>query len=310
MPKYFANKNQFTPATSERDLPALDSITGILITHNVRSGNSASGLWLVFRVKMDDEFYDVYFDTLYIGDAGLAQYDTFHKRVVTIRSVNETPVIGPASLESGESLRVTLVKGVAAGNIKMDDLPALLAFVSGDDDLFEQWKLFKKKLDNNGLEKEREEIEQTTAAEKKLIEQLKTENAKLVGIQEEITQKQDEMLKDIDAALVLLQGEELLLGKSYARAPNPGIENLVCISDGYGSLMGAIEKCKTKKGVFVICGDSIHKIHSAYFDRGRAYLLGSSTPFKGGRQEDTRALVEKINETVYPNLVSPNKESL
>ena len=118
------------------------------------------------------------------------------------------------------------------------------------------------------------------------------------------------MLKDIDAALVLLQGEELLLGKSYARAPNPGIENLVCISDGYGSLIGAIEKCKTKKGVFVICGDSIHKIHSAYFDRGRAYLLGSSTPFKGGRQEDTRALVEKINEAVYPNLVSPNKESL
>lgn len=295
MPKYFANKNQFTPATSERDLPALDSITGILITHNVRSGNSASGLWLVFRVKMDDEFYDVYFDTLYIGDAGLAQYDTFHKRVVTIRSVNETPVIGPASLESGESLRVTLVKGVAAGNIQMDDLPILLEIAKGKDLPLEKWTLFKQTIENEGLENTKEDIIKKANAVRKEIELEEAQLSRVKALLCEVDAEKDKVLGELYSTLTFLQGENSLESSRIRFAAAYRSDNIIPVGESHGALMDAFEKFRTKKGVYVVCEDKIHLIHSAYIENGgRAFLIGTSKEYLRTKPEEVRKLTDKF----------------
>ena len=160
MPKYFANKNQFTPSKTdmENGLQPLDSITGTLVTINIRPGNSNSGFWLVFRVKKDYGYTDVFFDAICAGESEIDRYEFFRGKAVTIKSVNESPSIETVGTESAESVRASLLKGVAAGNIQTDDLPALLEVAKGKDVPFEKWSLFKQQIENEGLAKVKEEL--------------------------------------------------------------------------------------------------------------------------------------------------------
>ena len=297
MPKYFANKNRFVPskADQENGLQSLDSITGTLVAINIRPGNSNSGLWLIFRVKKDYGYTDVFFDAINVGESEIDRYEFFRGKAVTIRSVNESPGIETMGAESEETIRASLLKGVAAGNIQTDDLPVLLEFAKGKDIPFEKWTLFKERIKNEGLEKTKEDIAKGAEAIRIAIEQEKKQLSRLKELRQEVNAEMESVLGEVYSALVFLQGEDSLEGSRVKLASAYRSGNLIPIGDGHIALMDAFEKFKTKKGVYVVCKDKIHRIHDAYVENGgRAFLLGTSKEFLRTKPDEVKKLIDKF----------------
>lgn len=297
MPKFFANKNQFTPSKTdmENGLQPLESITGTLVTINIRPGNSNSGFWLVFRVKKDYGYTDVFFDAISAGESEIDRYEFFRGKAVTIKSVNERPGIETVGAESEESVRASLLKGVAAGNIQTDDLPALLEIAKGKDVPFEKWSLFKQQIENEGLAKVKEKLAKDADEYTAVIEEEKAQVSQLKQLLSEVDAEKEKMFEELFSGLMVLQGEEYLKGTSLGISSDSRPENLVSIGNGYTGLIASFEKFKTKKGVYVVCEDKVFLIHDAYLEKGgRAFLLGASKEFSRSKAEEVRQLIDRL----------------
>ena len=98
-----------------------------------------------------------------------------------------------------------------------------------------------------------------------------------------------------------MQGEDYPQGTGRSGLNGLGTENLVHIDTGYNKLLQAFGQFRPQKGIFVICGDEIHKIHHAYLeDKGRVFLLGSSLEFNRRGREASREFVDRILHLLYP----------
>lgn len=299
MPKFFANKNLFTPSKTdlENGLVPVDSISGTLATTNIRPGNSASGFWLVFRIKKDYGYTDVFFDasTLSSGETEIERYEILRGKAIIIKSDNGCPAIEMAGAESDDSIRACLLKGVATGNIQTDDLPILLELAKGKDVPFEKWDLFKKQIENEGLAKVKEEFAKDAEEYKEAIDQGKDQVSQLKKLLDQVYAEKKKMLEELYSELMFLQGEEHLKGSYYSLAASNCPENLVPIGNGYTGLIAAFEKFKTKKGVYVVCEDKIFLVHDAYLEKGgRAFLLGASKTFSRAKAEEVQQLIDRL----------------
>lgn len=297
MPKFFANKNQFTPSKTdlENGLQPLDAITGSLVSSDIRRGNCSSGFWLVFKVKKDYGYIDVFFDALSIGESEIARFDIYRGKIVTIKSVNESPSIELAAAESEETIRSSLLKGVAAGNIKMEDLPILLDVAKGKVVPFEKWDLFKKQIENEGFEKTKEKINEDAEAIRKEIERKEAQLSRVKALLCEVDAEKDKVLGELYSTLTFLQGENSLESGRIRFAAAYRSDNIIPVGESYCALMDAFEKFRTKKGVYVVCEDKIHLIHSAYIENGgRAFLIGTSKEYLRTKPEEVRKLTDKF----------------
>lgn len=293
MPNYFANWNSFVPHKKETDLPKLDVIRGMLESCETRNGNNSSGCWVVVRLKRENEFINVFFNSERVDKEIFRRLNSLKGTVISLRSENEKPVI--ADTEDVESIQTTLVKAVAAGNLKMEDLPALLEFSKGNDLLYEKWQLFKRQLEYEGLAKTMEEVSQRTVELKSAIDQETDKLVKLKDIYKEVSQKRRELIRELDEALTFMQGEDYPHGSGRSGMNGYGAENLVMIKAGYHNLLEAIERFRPQKGIFVICGNKLHKIHHAYLeDKGRVFLLGSAQEFNRHGGDESHKIVDRI----------------
>ena len=303
MPKFFANKSQFTPSKTdlENGLQPVESITGVLASVSIRPGNSSSGFWLVFRVKKDYGYTDVYFDALNTVEPEIERYEIFRGKVVTIRSANERPDLDTAGSESEETVRACLLKGVASGNIKMEDLPILLDVAKGRDVPFEKWDLFKRQVENEGLAKVKEDLAKEADEYKGAIDHEKVQVSQLKELLDQVDAEKEKMLEELFSALMFLQGEEHLKGNEFGFTTANRPENLVSVGDGYNRLIAAFEKFRTKKGVYVVCEDKIFLVHDAYLEKGgRAFLLGAPKTFSRTKTEEIKQLIDKFFSFHFP----------
>ena len=302
MPNYFAHGNKFFPPKGEKDRTSLESVSGFLISCDTRPGNNTSGYWFVFRLKKNDDYYNIFFEPSNIDDADLDRYITLRGKSVTIRSSNEKPIIGVVDIESEDSLRATLLKGVASGNVQAEDLPALLDFSKGKDGQFEKWLLFKQQVENDGLSKTKETIAQKAREEQKSIDREKAELDRLLELYQSVSEEKNKVLQMLVSEIVFLQGEDGLEGTNSMTYYGDNADNLVRIDHGYQNLMEAFERFKTRKGVYVICDGHIHLIHHAYLeDKGRAFLIGSSKEYLKTKPEEVKKLVDKIYQALHGN---------
>lgn len=300
MPNYFANNNRFRPPKREKDLPVLDSITGTLEDWDVRPGNNESGSWFVFRIKKGDDHVNAFFRPDFVDDRDLSRLVSLVGNVITLRSYNDKPILDVIDVEPEESIRAKLLDGVLAGTIKEEDLPALLEFAKGKNDLFEKWKLFKQQIDNDGLLKTRENLEQQNAREQVAIKRESDKLYQLNEIYSTVTQEKERVLKELRTEIIFLQGEDGLEGTDGSLSYSFTSDSIVRIGHGYRNLMEAFEKIKTKNGVYVICDGRIHKIHHAYLEeKGRAFLIGSSKEYLRTKPEEVKKLVDQIHQILF-----------
>lgn len=295
MPNYFAHGNKFYPPKGDKVHPTLDSVTGILISCDTRPRKNTSGYWFVFRLKKIDDFFNIFFEPGNVEDADLDRYTNMRGKTVSIRNSNERPIIVAMDIESEESLRATLLKGVAAGNIKMDDLPVLIAVAKGNDVPFEKWDLFKQQIVNEGIAKVKEEIVEESNAFKQEIEKKEAQLSQLKELLGEVNSEKEKMLAELYSALLFLQGDTYLVGSDIGFSIANRPENLVPIGDRYEGLITAFEKFRTKMGVYVVTEDKIHLIHDAYLEKdGRVFLLGKSKEFRRTKSDDVRQLIDRF----------------
>lgn len=297
MPKFFANKNKLVPSKEDQEngLQPLDSITGTLVSSDIRPGRSSSGFWLVFKIKRDYGYIDVFFDALSAGETEIDRYDILRGKAVAIKSVNESPYIETVGAESEETIRSSLLKGVAAGNIKMEDLPILLDVAKGKVVPFEKWDLFKKQIENEGFEKTKEKINEDAEAIRKEIEREEAQLSRVKALLCEVDAEKDKVLGELYSTLTFLQGENSLESGRIRFAAAYRSDNIIPVGESYCALMDAFEKFRTKKGVYVVCEDKIHLIHSAYIENGgRAFLIGTSKEYLRTKPEEVRKLTDKF----------------
>jgi hypothetical protein len=249
----------------------------------------------------DDDLVSVYFAQKAVLATDVDLLNSLYGRVVTLRSKSGNPEISTISVKSEESLRSRLLDGVIANQYKMEDLPALIAFSKGDDSMFEKWQLFKQQIDQEGVAKAKEELSEKNTKLQGTIDREWEKWHELNAIHQEVFEKQQELLRELEDALVLMQGEDHPQGTGRSGLNGVGTENLVSIDTGYNNLLDAIEKFRPQRGIFVICGDEIHKIHHAYLeDKGRVFLLGSAQEFNRRGREASREIVDRILHLLYP----------
>ena len=300
MPNYFANNNRFRPPKREKDLPILNSITGTLESWDIRPGNNESGSWFVFGIKKEDDHINAFFRPDFVDARDLDRIASLVGKTVTIRSYNDKPIVDIIDIEPEESIRAKLLNGVAVGTIKEEDLPALLEFARGKCDQFEKWKVFKQQIDNDGLVKVREDLEQQTAQAQLAITRESDNLSRLNEIYLTVSQEKEKVLRALNSDLLFLQGEDGLEGTGGASYRGLTSDNLVRIENGYRNLMMAIEKIKTSKGVYVLCDGKLHLIHHAYLEeKGRAFLIGTSKEYLRAKPDELKKLVDRIIQTLY-----------
>ena len=283
-----------------RTPPILYEITGKLIDARPKPRNN-DDYWLIIQLMTDDDLVSVYFAQKAVLATDVDLLNSLYGRVVTLRSKSGNPEISTISVKSEESLRSRLLDGVIANQYKMEDLPALIAFSRGDDSMFEKWQLFKQQIDQEGVAKAKEELGEKNTKLQGAIDREWGKWYELNAIHQEVFEKQQELLRELEDALVLMQGEDHPQGTGRSGLNGVGTENLVSIDTGYNNLLDAIEKFRPQKGIFVICGDEIHKIHHAYLeDKGRVFLLGSAQEFNRRGREASREIVDRILHLLYP----------
>ena len=298
---YYATRGiRFNPP-KDTELPILDEITGALIDVRSKPRKQDNWFWLIIRLMTGDDITSVFFAQEIVLSTDVELLNSLHGKTVTLRNKSGTPAIYTIRIESEESIRTRLLDGVVAGIFKMEDLPALLEFFKGNDSQYEQWQLFKQQLEHDGLIKTREEVSRMTTKLRNAIDREQDKLCELNAIYHEVFEKKQELLRELDDALVLMQGEGYPQGTSRSGLNGIGTENLVSIDTGYNKLLQAIEKFRTQKGIFVICGDEIHKIHHAYLEeKGRVFLLGSAQEFNRRGHEESRKIVDRILHLLYP----------
>ena len=297
---YFANGGRRFNPPKGSNLPVLYEITGTLIDARSKPRNN-DDYWLIIQLMTDDDLISVYFAQKAVLATDVALLNSLYGRVVTLRSKSGNPEINTISVKSEESLRSRLLDGVITGQYKMEDLPVLLAFANGDDSMFEEWQLFKQQISQEGVAKAKEELSQKNTKLQSAIDREWEKWYELNALHQEVFEKQQELLRELEDALVLMQGEDYPQGTSRSGLNGVGTENLVSINTGYNNLLDAIEKFKPQKGIFVICGDEIHKIHHAYIEgKGRVFLLGSAQEFNRRGREASREIVDRILHLLYP----------
>ena len=297
---YFANGGRRFNPPKGSNLPVLYEITGTLIDARSKPRNN-DDYWLIIQLMTHDDLISVYFAQKAVLATDVALLNSLYGRVVTLRSKSGNPEINTISVKSEESLRSRLLDGVITGQYKMEDLPALLAFDNGDDSMFEEWQLFKQQISQEGVAKAKEELSQKNTKLQSAIDREWEKWYELNALHQEVFEKQQELLRELEDALVLMQGEDYPQGTSRSGLNGVGTENLVSINTGYNNLLDAIEKFKPQKGIFVICGDEIHKIHHAYIEgKGRVFLLGSAQEFNRRGREASREIVDRILHLLYP----------
>lgn len=290
---YFAGENTFSNK-NDSTLPECESLTGIFISSVMKSGNSPSGYWRIFKLKANEDVVNIFFNWDKIKMVDQDWLDSLSGKSVTVRCNNGTPSINANSLETECDIRTKLLKGVVAGTVKMEDLPALLEFAKGNDSLFAEWMLFKQKIKNKGLETIKGEIAEETKSVQYSLDEARSNLEKVKNLNRDIKEEKVVLLKESYSDLLLLQGEEVLEGTTGSCAM-PLSENLIPIADGYNTLMEAMTKLKTRKGIFVICNNSLHKIHYAYLEnKGRAYLIGSTRESKIKKDENIMQLIDRF----------------
>ena len=293
MHNYFASGNIFRPH-KDTGLPILDSITGALDYFDFRTGKSASGRWFVLRITNDENSYNVYFDAEYIGHDDIDLLESLRSRVIRLGCRRGIPVINVISVKSEGDLRAELLKGVADGTIDKEDLPALFEFYKGNNELFGKWQLFQKFIEKEGAAKLNDNLEKDIKSAQATVERLTAKRDHINGIYLDLMEEVEKMLDQITSALIFLQGEDGLHGTKHTFYTRHA-DNLVPVYDGYNNLLETFGKFKTRKGIFVICGNTIHKIHHAFLeDKGRAFLLGSSTEFLRSKPEKVKAIIDEI----------------
>ncbi len=296
---YFANGSRFNPP-KRTALPILYEITGKLIDARPKPRNN-DDYWLIIQLMTEDDLISVYFAQKAVLATDVDLLNSLYGRVVTLRSKSGNPEICTISVKSEESLRSRLLDGVIANQYKMEDLPALIAFSRGDDSMFEKWQLFKQQIDQEGVAKAKEELNLKNTKLQSAIDREWEKWYELNAIHQEVFEKQQELLRELEDALVLMQGEDHPQGTGRSGLNGVGTENLVSIDTGYNNLLDAIEKFRPQRGIFVICGDEIHKIHHAYLeDKGRVFLLGSAQEFNRRGREASREIVDRILHLLYP----------
>ena len=298
---YFADGGRGFNPPKESNLPALHEIVGTLLDAHTKPKKHIKGYWLIVRLMSRDTDISVYYSQENVLSRDLDILNSLRGRAVTIRNSNGTPEVGTIEVKSEESIRARLLDGVIAGRYKMEDLPALIAFSKGDDSMFEKWQLFKQQIDQEGVAKAKEEFSQKNAKLQGAIDREWKKWNELNAIHQEVFGKQQELLRELEDALVLMQGEDYPQGTGRSGLNGVGTENLVSIDTGYNNLLDAIEKFRPQKGIFVLCGDEIHKIHHAYLEeKGRVFLLGSAQEFNRRGREASREIVDRILHLLYP----------
>ena len=298
---YFADGGRGFNPPKESNLPALHEIVGTLLDACTKPRQDNKGYWLIVRLMSRDVVISVYFSQENVLSRDLDILNSLRGRAVTIRNSNGAPEVGTIEVKSEESTRARLLEGVIAGRYKMEDLPALIAFSKGDDSMFEKWQLFKQQIDQEGVAKAKEELSLKNTKLQSAIDREWEKWYELNAIHQEVFEKQQELLRELEDALVLMQGEDHPQGTGRSGLNGVGTENLVSIDTGYNNLLDAIEKFRPQRGIFVICGDEIHKIHHAYVeDKGRVFLLGSAQEFNRRGREASREIVDRILHLLYP----------
>lgn len=299
---YFANRNHLNPPRREKDKPELESVTGVLLSFDTRPGNNSAGYWFIFRLQEGEEIISVYFKPEDIDDDDLSRYFMLRGMTVILRSHNNKPVLDTISVKSEGEIRADLLKGVAAGKIQMEDLPALLEFAKGKDGQNEKWALFKRQIEIEGLTSVKEDIARRIADEQDEIEREKAKLNQLQDIYQDVVKEKEERLRELNDAIMFLQGDDYLHGTYNNISLGVGSENLVRIDNGYKKLIEAFESFKTMKEVYVICENKIHRIHHAYLEeKGRAFLLGSSKEYLKNKPAEAKKLVDRIIHALYFN---------
>ena len=304
---YFANGNKLSPGKNGANLPVVQSITGFFMGSDIRPRKDNRGFWLIMRLKTEGDYINVYFDfeSGSLDSSESDRLESMKKRTVTISSKNEKPVMDAFNIESEGDIRAELLRGVAAGNVKIEDLPALIEFSMGKVDMFEKWSAFKLQNQYEDIKKVKAELLQRTSVEQKSIERKRDELGELYEIDHIVNSERNRILDELSSSLILIQGEDDLQGTERSMSSGHKSENLVCINDGYNSLHEAFQKLKPKKGVYVISGDKIHKIHHAYIDdKGRAFLIGTAKEFLRTRPEEAKKLVDMVIHATFPERFS------
>ena len=298
---YFANGGRKFNPPKESNLQALHEIVGTLLDTRTKPRQHIKGYWLIVRLMSRDVVISVYFSQENVLSRDLDILNSLRGRAVTIRNNSGAPEICTISVKSEESLRSRLLDGVIANQYKMEDLPALIAFSKGDDSMFEKWQLFKQQIDQEGVAKAKEELSLKNTKLQSAIDREWEKWYELNAIHQEVFEKQQELLRELEDALVLMQGEDHPQGTGRSGLNGVGTENLVSIDTGYNNLLDAIDKFRPQRGIFVICGDEIHKIHHAYLEnKGRVFLLGSAQEFNRRGREASREIVDRILHLLYP----------
>ena len=294
MANYFVNRSRFVPPKNETDLSALDTLTGVLEYYEKRPGNNASGSWFVIRIKTEETHANIFFEPENVGPDTPELLDGLKGRRIRLRCKNGRPLIQTIDADSESEIRAEMLRGVAAGHITVEDLPALFAFAKGEDSLFEKWSVFKKQIESEGLNKTRETVDENVSRMQRNIEQEKAKLNELEEIYNSVIQEKNAMLRDLQSALMLLQGEDSLQGtcSAYYHGETP---ETIPIGNGYRDLVSAFQKAGTRKGIYVICENKIHRIHHIFLeDKGRAFLLGTEKEYLKANQEKVKEIIDTI----------------
>lgn len=294
MANYFVNRNKFVSPKNEADPSVLDTLTGFLEYYETRPGNNASGIWFVIRLKTEEAYANVFFDPDNIGLDTPGLLEELKGQRIRLQCKNGKPLIQAIGFESESEIRADLLKGVAAGNISAEDLPALFAFAKGEEALFEKWSIFKKQIENEGLEKVRETVGENASRKQRSIEQEVAKLEELGKIYDTVLQEKDAVLRELQSALMLLQGEDSLQGTRaiYYHGANPEI---VSIGNGYHELISAFQKAGTRKGIYVICENKIHLIHHIFLEeKGRAFLLATEKEYLQTKPEKVKEIIDTV----------------
>lgn len=293
MANYFVNGNKFVPPKNETGLPILDEITGLLVAYDKRTGNNSSGYWIIIRIKTVDDYINVFFEPDNVDSSTMGLLEMLNNKSLRLQCQNGKPLISICDADI-RSVRAGLLKGVAAGHIKTEDLPALLEFYNGNDETFEKWTLFKKQLDNEGLNNVKNQVAEEISQLQIKIEQEKRNLNELKDVYSNVVREKESLLKELNSALLLLQGEEHLQG-TYDYYLNGDSEEMVPIGSGYNSLVSAFNKAGTRKGIFVICNNQIHQIHHVFLEeKGRAFLLGTQREYLKASPEKVKEIIDKL----------------
>lgn len=303
---YFAKRSHFASRRpgGEYRYSVLDCVKGVLEGADVRRGRSATGLWLVFTLDgADGERYQLFFETSGYEPAGLAaQMRGELGRRVMVGVRDGVPVVTRLEVEDGGAVRGKILDGLVAGLYDVDDLPALAAFSLGDDSLFGKWKLFRKEMESEGPAEYCRKLEERLEQRQERISALEKKNDELSALCAELESRRLDFLKRISDALTLLQGDEYLQGDETGSFGVCHSENCFFLEDSsYGKLAEAVEMLRPRKGIYVVCGDGVHRIHHAYIeDKGRVLLLGSSKPARRDAPEELREFVDRFYKASDP----------